>query len=115
MWLAQSEISENMMISVSFSNSVPLSFKGAWKPLTDRDRLFESESFAEQDDFREIPGSKPGEVRSPVYSIYRGPEGTLLRQYLSEKAYGTEQKILILKALTDEKEVYRIPYCCISR
>ena len=41
MWLAQSEISENMMISVS-SNSVPLSFKGAWKPLTDRDRLFES-------------------------------------------------------------------------
>ena len=108
MWLAQSEISENMMISVS-SNSVPLSFKGAWKPLTDRDRLFEKlNHFAEQDGFfEEIPGSKPGEVRSPVYSIYGDQREHYYGSIYLKKAYGTEQKILILKALTDEKEVYR--------
>ena len=107
-WLSESETHENLIISVS-GNSVPLSFKGAWKPPTRREVLVQKlERFAEADGFYDqIPGMGHGEVRSPVYSVYGEQGEHYYGSIFLNRTYGKELKILVLKALTDEKEVYR--------
>lgn len=99
-WLAESEISEKLIISV-VSNSVPLSFQGAWKPRTERDLLLEKlNRFAEQDG-----GLREG--KSPVYSVYGNQGEHYYGSIYRKNTYGKEQKILVLKELTDERDVYR--------
>lgn len=107
-WLAESEINENLIISV-YSNAVPLSFKGAWTPPTGREKLIEKlEIFAKQGGFPEnVLKIGQGEVRSPVYSIYGETGEHYYGSIYLKKQYGKEQRILVLKALTDEREVTR--------
>lgn len=107
-WLSESEINGNLIISI-YSNAVPLSFKGAWTPPTGREKLLEKlELFAEQDGF---PGNSlkigQGEVKSPVYSIYGEKGEHYYGSIYLKKQSGREQKILVLKALTDEGQFYR--------
>lgn len=108
LWLAQCEIDDNLIISVS-SNSVLITYKGSWKPLTDRERLLEKlNDFAKQDGFlSKTDQMRQGEAKSPIYSLY-GEQG---EQYYGsiflKRTYDKEQKILVLKAFTDEKQVYR--------
>lgn len=107
-WLAESEINENLLISV-YSNSVPLSFQGAWNPPTERARLFEKlNHFAERDGFFDgTPEIGQREMKSPVYSVSGDQGEHYYGSIYLKKSYGSEQKILVLKALVDEKEVYR--------
>lgn len=107
-WLAESEAKENLLISVT-SNSTVLSFKGAWNPLTERSVLFEKlEDFAERDGFaKDAFAVRQKEAQSPVYSIYGEKGEHYYGSVFLKKTYGNEQKILVLKALTDERVFYR--------
>lgn len=107
-WLAESEINENLIIAV-YSNSVPLSYKGAWNPQTDRMRLLEKLNyFAEQEGFfEEASQMRQGELESPVYSVYGDHKDHYYGSIYLKKEYGKEQIILVLKALTDERQIYR--------
>ncbi len=107
-WLADSEIKENLIISI-YSNSVALTFKGAWTPPTGREKLLEKlVFFAEQDGFPEkFLEIGQGEVQSPVYSVYGEKGEHYYGSIYMKKQYGKEQKILVLKALTGERQVYR--------
>lgn len=106
-WLAESEASENLIISIS-SNCVPLSFQGSWEPMTKREKLIEKLNyFAEQNGFmEEVSQMRQGELKSPIYSIYGEQGEHYYGSIFLKKVYGKEQKILVLKALVDEKEVY---------
>ncbi len=107
-WLAEREAEENLIISV-ISNSVPLSFRGAWTPPTDREKLLEKlNGYARQNGFWDRASKiRQGELQSAVYSVY-GEEGE--RYYGSIYLEKTSEKtdvILILQLLTDEKEYKR--------
>lgn len=106
-WLAESEVNENLIISVS-SNSIPLSFKGAWNTRTDREKLIEKlNHFAEQDVLpKGISQVIQGEMESPVYSIYGDYGEHYYGSIYISKTYAHERKILVLQALTDERDVY---------
>lgn len=107
-WLAESERNEHFIISVS-SNSVPLSFKGAWNPPTKREKLLEKLMFYTERDgfFQEASMMSQGEFYGPVYSIYGDQGDHYYGSIFLKKAYEKEQKIMVLKALTDERDVYR--------
>lgn len=106
-WLAENEINENLIISIS-SNSVPLSFQGSWEPATQREKLIKKLNyFAEQNGFRkEVSKIIQGEIKSPIYYIYGEHGEHYYGSIFLKKIYGKEQEILVLKELTDEKEVY---------
>lgn len=105
-WLAESEAGENLILSVS-SNQTRLSFQGAWEPPTQRELLLEKlKYFAEKDGFFEkMSLMRQGEAQSPVYSVYGERGDHYYGSIFLKKAYGKEQEIMVLKALTDEKEV----------
>ncbi len=107
-WLAESETRENLIISVS-GNSILLSFKGAWNPVTKREILLDKlNRFAERDGFFEAASQTwQGETISPVYSIYGEQGEHYYGSIFLKRTYGKEQKVMVLKALTDENVVYR--------
>lgn len=105
--LAESEINENLIIAV-YSNTIPISFKGSWKPETDRDKLLEKLNNIVLNDESLINISKTvqGEVRSPIYSIYGEQGEHYYGSVYFKKTFSDECKILVLKALNGEKEVF---------
>lgn len=107
-WLAEREAEENLIISV-YSNSVPLSFPGAWSPPTDRGKLLEKlKGYAQQKGFfAQASKIRQGELTSPVYSVYGEQGEHYYGSIYLEKTGEKTDVILILQWLADEKEHYR--------
>lgn len=107
-WLAKSEINNSLMISIT-SNSIPISYNGTWIPQTNREKLFQKlDYFAERDGFYvRVYQIRQGEVKSPIYSVYGEYGDHYYGSIFQKKTYGKEQKIMVLKTLSDEKKFYR--------